>query len=125
MIATRCTSFPRQKRNRSGSDLPSQTVAFFLVILLLFLGSEAPAAAHSEAISDSTIIQKITLQYDTTRHLPLENLVYRYHRTLKIVLVLSGGGARGFAQIGVLPGGDGERGWGRSVPRSGTSGPWR
>ncbi len=102
MIASRCTSFPRQKRNRSGSDLPSQTVAFFLVILLLFLGSEARAAAHSKAISDSTIIQKITLQYDTTRHLPLENLVYRYPRTLKVALVLSGGGARGFAQIGVL-----------------------
>lgn len=47
-------------------------------------------------------LRKITLPHDTTRSYPLVNLDYQFPRVLKVSLVLSGGGARGFAHIGVL-----------------------
>ena len=46
--------------------------------------------------------RKFTLPFDTTFKYPLENLTYHQPRSLKVALVLSGGGARGFAHLGVL-----------------------
>jgi NTE family protein len=46
--------------------------------------------------------RKFTLPSDTSIQYPLENLKFHSVKTLKVALVLSGGGARGFAHIGVL-----------------------
>lgn len=44
----------------------------------------------------------INLQKDSSYYLPLQNIDYYPLRKAKVALVLSGGGARGFAHIGVL-----------------------
>ncbi len=51
---------------------------------------------------DTFLEEKIVLPTDTSTRYPLNNLVYHTPKTLKIALVLSGGGARGMAHIGVL-----------------------
>ena len=48
------------------------------------------------------VTRKITLKYDSTRQYKIKNIDFRVPRKLKLALVLSGGGARGFAHIGVL-----------------------
>lgn len=47
-------------------------------------------------------LQKYTFRSDTTFRYSLENLTYHPPKSLKVALVLSGGGARGFAHLGVL-----------------------
>lgn len=46
--------------------------------------------------------ERILLPTDNTSAYPLKNLVYYKPKSLKIALVLSGGGARGLAHLGVL-----------------------
>jgi NTE family protein len=46
--------------------------------------------------------EKIILPTDTSTRYPLKNLTYHKPKQLKIALVLSGGGARGLAHIGVF-----------------------
>ncbi len=68
-------------------------VCFLLPFILL---------GHSLFAGDSTFVKKITIGYETGMQYPLKNLTYHSPKTLKVGLVLSGGGARGFAHIGVL-----------------------
>ena len=46
--------------------------------------------------------ENIFLPTDTSSAYRLENLTYHAPRSLKVALVLSGGGARGLAHLGVL-----------------------
>lgn len=52
--------------------------------------------------NELSLPRKITLKYDRTHHYQLVNLKYQVPKKLKFALILSGGGARGFAHIGVL-----------------------
>jgi len=65
-------------------------VLFLLILVQLSFAEELPRP------------RKITLKYDSIRHYQLKNLEYQVPKKLKLALVLSGGGARGFAHIGVL-----------------------
>lgn len=68
-----------------------------LAVIAILLFNISLLHAFQPALS-----KKMALPCDTASPYPLENLKYQTPKTLKIALVLSGGGARGFAQIGVL-----------------------
>lgn len=83
------SSFPK---NRSGWILRQLA---FLCINWVLLCSNISIAAESEELW-------IELKKDSSYYLPLQNIDYHPLKKAKVALVLSGGGARGFAHIGVL-----------------------
>ncbi len=67
-----------------------------IIILLLCQISTISTAA------DSSLVRKISLPKGSSPHYPFNNIDYLPPKDMKIGLVLSGGGARGFAHLGVL-----------------------
>jgi NTE family protein len=76
--------------------LPMMRLIFRLVICSLFI------QLHHLPGQESYFEEKIFLATDTSSTYPLKNLIYRTPKSMKIALVLSGGGARGLAHLGVL-----------------------
>jgi len=71
------------------------TIRIFTTLLFLcFINSLFP--------QNAPITKRITLRYEENKFYKLKNLSYQIPKKLKVGLVLSGGGARGFAHIGVL-----------------------
>lgn len=80
------------------NSLPSFKTLFILILSISFLcNSLYPIYAH-----DGENDTWITLAKTDRQELPLENLSYFPPKKIKVALVLSGGGARGLAHIGVL-----------------------
>ena len=79
-------------KNRSGWIL--RQLAFFCIGWILLCTNISIAAEFDELW--------IELKKDSRYYLPLQNIDYHPLKRAKVALVLSGGGARGFAHIGVL-----------------------
>jgi NTE family protein len=79
------------------NGLPSPKLVLFLFFLIYSLLNIS--MSHAQIESDSIWI---TLEKEKHQNLPLENLNYYPLKKMKVALVLSGGGARGLAHIGVL-----------------------
>ncbi len=70
----------------------------FYISILIFIVA-FPAQLFPQ---DTFLEEKIVLPTDTTCRYPLQNIAYHSPSRLKLALVLSGGGARGMAHLGVL-----------------------
>jgi NTE family protein len=70
---------------------------FIRTVIILLLGNIIFLNAEEIGFQE-----KITLKYKDDKHYPLINFSYREPVSLKVALVLSGGGGRGLAHLGVL-----------------------
>jgi NTE family protein len=82
--------------------IPTMRLSILVILLLSFFTRERSAFAQPSALRGGARPVTITLAYDTVARGPLECVTVHHPRRPTIALVLSGGGARGAAQIGVL-----------------------
>src|SRR5512140_934258 len=83
-----------------GNTLPCMITARLLFLpFLLLLPAHRPAAAQPVRLFDTLSVH---LAYDDSATMHHDILRFREVRRPKLALVLSGGGARGLSQIGVL-----------------------